>query len=350
MKYNVKRIVALGMLVALEIVLSRFLSIATPLFKIGFAFLPIMIAAMLYGPLWAGAVGAVADILGATLFPINPYFPGFTLTAFIIGAIYGVFLYGKKTTWLNASTAAVTVCVGANMLLNSYWLYIMMGNAVIAGLPTRIINNTVMIVVQILFILLFARVGRVLIEQVVDEKLDMLRAKARGYFVSNPQLRESISDAIAKKCFSLPEYEAARTVFCFVGTDKEIDTRAILERVLLDKKKLCVPLSDRDSVMTAREINTLDELNRVGLYGILVPPTESAIILPEDIDITFVPCSAVDKRRCRVGKGGRYYDRYLKDTAMVKIGLCPDALVQRKLPRRGHDVPVDRVVTETRIY
>ena len=74
-------LVVMAMLAALQIVLSRFLSINTQITKIGFAFVPIAICAMLFGPLPTVIVAVVADVLGASLFPSGPFFPGFTLTA-----------------------------------------------------------------------------------------------------------------------------------------------------------------------------------------------------------------------------------------------------------------------------
>ena len=80
-------------------------------------------AALLLGPLEAGIVGALADFLGALLFPIGAYFPGFTLTAFLMGLCYGLFLYREQKFW------RVLVAVGVHqfvlsMLLNSLWLWI----------------------------------------------------------------------------------------------------------------------------------------------------------------------------------------------------------------------------------
>ena len=49
------------------------------------------------------------------------------------------------------------------------------------------------------------------------------------------------SAAIARQLLALPEYQAAGTVFCFVGTAHEIDTTAILEDALGRGKRLCVP-------------------------------------------------------------------------------------------------------------
>ena len=74
-----------------EVVLSRFLSISTESLKIGFAFVPLVCCAMLYGPVWGAVAGGLADFIGAVLFPIGPYFPGFTLTNALIGLVFGLF-------------------------------------------------------------------------------------------------------------------------------------------------------------------------------------------------------------------------------------------------------------------
>ena len=73
-KVNARCISMIGVLVALEIVLSRF-TIHTWNLKIGFSFVPVVVAAIFYGPLAAGLVGAIGDILSAVLFPVGAFFP-----------------------------------------------------------------------------------------------------------------------------------------------------------------------------------------------------------------------------------------------------------------------------------
>ena len=124
---DVRTLVVLAMLTAMEIVLNRFLSINTPILKIGFNFVPVAIAAMLYGPLGGAIVGGLGDYIGAILFPIGQYFPGFTVTAILTGVVLGLFLHKdvESSKWFTLRTA---VAVGINNLilslfLNTYWLY-----------------------------------------------------------------------------------------------------------------------------------------------------------------------------------------------------------------------------------
>ena len=57
--HSARLLVTLGLLTALQVVLSRFCSINAWNIKIGFSFVPVVAAAVLYGPLPAGAVAEI---------------------------------------------------------------------------------------------------------------------------------------------------------------------------------------------------------------------------------------------------------------------------------------------------
>lgn len=147
-KFDVKKLIQISLLIAIEVILTRFCSIQTPIVRIGFGFLPIAIIAMMYGPLSAGVAYAIGDLLGVALFPTGSFFPGFTITAFLTGIVYGVFLYNKPKTWPRIIGAVLTVCLVINLGLDTLWLSILMGKGYIALLPTRIMKAVLMIPVQ----------------------------------------------------------------------------------------------------------------------------------------------------------------------------------------------------------
>lgn len=149
---NVARLIILGLFIALEIILTRFLSINTPIVRIGFGFLPIAMLGIMYGPVWAAVAYAIGDLIGIMLFPSGPFFPGFTLSAVLTGLTYGFILHKKPISWKRVFLAAAIVCLGINLVLDTLWLYILMDKAVIGMLPARIIKVSVMLVVQTLTI------------------------------------------------------------------------------------------------------------------------------------------------------------------------------------------------------
>ena len=143
--------VSCAALVAVAIVLSRFLSINTWNLKIGFTFIPIFLAGYLYGPAKGALVGGIADLLGAILFPIGAYFPGFTLTCALQGVTYGVFLR-KKQTPARILTAVGIVQLILGLIVNTFWISVISGSPFKALLVTRLVQCLIMIPVEFVII------------------------------------------------------------------------------------------------------------------------------------------------------------------------------------------------------
>jgi len=145
---NTLRLVVMAFMIAISVVLTRFCSINTPILRIGFGFLPCALMGIMYGPLWAGAGYAIADILGMVIFPNGAYFPGFTLTAFLTGLVYGFFYRKGEVTLKTSIVPNLIVSFGLNLILDTIWLMILMGQGFWALLPTRIVKCIVMFVIQ----------------------------------------------------------------------------------------------------------------------------------------------------------------------------------------------------------
>lgn len=166
---NIKVMVFLAMFITMEVILTRFLSIQTPLVRIGFTFLPIALSAMMFGPVLAGLAAAAADLLGMILFPAGAYFPGFTLTAFLTGATYGVFLHNKSQTLLRVGLSAVVVSMVINLGLDSVWLWMITGKGFLAILPARIIKCMIMLPIQVIVIQVVSNYLNPIMNKVVFE-------------------------------------------------------------------------------------------------------------------------------------------------------------------------------------
>ena len=349
MNYKTKRVVTLGLLLAMEIVLSRFLSFTTPIVKVGFAFLPIVAAAVLYGSWWASGVAALGDLLGALLFPTGPYFFGFTLTAFLTGLVFGFLLYNRTFRVWRAVTAAGIVCILLNFGLDSLWLHVLMEQGAAALLPTRAIKAAVMLPVEAGAIVLLHRFGGRYINEARKGQKDMYRQKARRLFKDQQGMRTQMSGRVEKQVLSGLPYKAANTLFCYVGTERELETRSLILRAMLAGKRVCVPRCEENGEMTARYITSMDDL-QPGRFGIDEPSADAPIADKADIDLAIVPCAVCDGDLNRLGWGKGYYDRYLADTAMEKAALCPSLLIVQRLYPNGTDVAMDFVITEDRAY
>lgn len=155
-KMNAKSVSMIGVLVAMEMILARFLTIHTWNLKIGFSFVPIVVAAILYGPITAGLVAAIGDVFGAILFPVGAYFPGFTLTAFLTGVVFGLFLK-KNQSVRNVVGSVLVVQLLISQCINTYWISFLYGSPYAVLFATRIYQTLAMSVVQIACILLLSK-------------------------------------------------------------------------------------------------------------------------------------------------------------------------------------------------
>lgn len=92
---NTKALVGASLLTAISIILTRVFSIMVPLaglpaLRIEFGMLPLIITGILYGPFWGGLAGIIADLIGVMINPMGAYFPGFTLSSMLWGALPGI--------------------------------------------------------------------------------------------------------------------------------------------------------------------------------------------------------------------------------------------------------------------
>jgi ECF transporter S component (folate family) len=177
-KFSVKLMCQIALLAALEIVFNRFLSINTEALKIGFAFVPIVVCAIAFGPIWAGVTYALADAVGALLFPTGPFMVGITVDCFLMGFIFGLFLYRSEDAELNAPMTWVRIiapivinCLVFGLVLNSYWLsLIYTKRSFYYFFSMRLVEYAVLIPVQIIITpVLMKFVGRMRRSRVLSD-------------------------------------------------------------------------------------------------------------------------------------------------------------------------------------
>ena len=153
----------MGLFIALGIIFTRILKpVDLPYLRVSFGFLATAFCSILLGPFLGGINAAIADIAGFFLFPTPSafFFPGLTFSALITGVIYGVFLYKKPVTLLRVALAVLTVTVLIDMLLNTYWLSILLGQAWKVMFPVRALKAAAWYPVQVLVIYSLRRITK----------------------------------------------------------------------------------------------------------------------------------------------------------------------------------------------
>jgi len=183
-----------------------------------------------------------------------------------------------------------------------------------------------------------------------QEEKQILRKTIRAMELQlSSRYRQEASAAITAHLLAAPEYQAAETVFCFVGTSHEIDTYAILADVLSRNRRLCVPACPDRDTMVLRQIFNLAELIS-GTYGILEPPADAPLVSADEVDFAILPCMTCNHRGQRLGRGLGYYDRFLAGYRGGAVLLCRERLIREEIPVEPHDYPVPWVLTEAGLY
>ena len=161
--------------------------------------------------------------------------------------------------------------------------------------------------------------------------------------------KEKMDRKICNKFYESKYYRDAKNIFIYISYDSEINTKEIINKALIDNKKIYVPRTEfKTRLMDAVEIISLDNLIE-SEYGILEPSIEEPHIEPNELDLIVVPGVAFDRNGGRIGYGAGFYDRYFKKINkdnIKKMALAYDFQILEKIPMNEQDVPVSYIITE----
>lgn len=178
----------------------------------------------------------------------------------------------------------------------------------------------------------------------------LLRSKLRGVLDQiGVDARKRKSRKILRKLTRLAAFQKTRNIFTYVSLSKEVETRSLIQRALSVKKNVFVPRVDqRRKEVTFFQIYNLSRDLRKGSFGIMEPRiVASRKGVPGPSDLVIVPALGFDRMGMRIGRGGGYFDRFLKKVkGATKIGLAFREQIVKKVPRGAEDVRVDRVITD----
>ncbi len=103
--------------------------------------------------------------------------------------------------------------------------------------------------------------------------------------------------------------------------------------------------------MESVEISSFDdEVIAVDDHGLRTPRAGRPIV-PSLIDLVIVPGLAFDPAGNRLGRGGGFYDRFLRRLrrSAITAGLAFDAQIIDTVPADDRDFAVDLIVTNRRV-
>jgi 5-formyltetrahydrofolate cyclo-ligase len=199
-----------------------------------------------------------------------------------------------------------------------------------------------------------------------QRKAELRRAVTASLSAMTPEVRRKKSELIVRRVLELEEFKRAHVVMAYVALELEVDPWLLVRESWALGKVVALPRIEpplpepRATYMHNRQIvpfelkqEPVDDPHdhgglRADAVGILEPKADAAEIPVGEIGLVVVPTVAFDRRGCRLGKGGGFYDRFLA-RADLKAALCGLAFSEQVfagLPVCPHDRPVDLLVTE----
>lgn len=158
----------------------------------------------------------------------------------------------------------------------------------------------------------------------------------------------NISKIISYKLFDLTEYKKCKNIFIYLSTEKELNTKYIIENAHSNNKNIyCPVITKKKREMIFKKYNEQNLIKNK--FNILEPLYEEEKISDKET-LIIVPALVYNKNKYRIGYGGGYYDNFLKNnTFLASIGICfDDFMVDFK--EDYYDENVNIVITEKNIY
>lgn len=142
-------------------------------------------------------------------------------------------------------------------------------------------------------------------------------------------------------------YLDAKQVLFYSCLDDEINVDECITDALLLGKRVALPVCvDDKGNMEFYYIQSLSDLKN-GFFGVREPDTQKCERATDFSGaLCIVPAIAYDKNGYRLGYGKGYYDRFLKNNALISVGVCYNELIEDNLPRDEYDIPVNYIVTQ----
>ncbi|MGL6212735.1 5-formyltetrahydrofolate cyclo-ligase [Billgrantia desiderata] len=189
---------------------------------------------------------------------------------------------------------------------------------------------------------------------------ELRQALRRRRRALSPGQRKQAERALCRRLKQLPEVHRARRVALYLPNDGEIDPRPLMAWLERRGVRLYLPvlkpLSDNSLWFVHYHPGTPMRRNR---FGIPEPHTRHgahrARRMPAwALDLILLPLVGFDDRGQRMGMGGGFYDRSLAFTLRpgprpTLIGLAHDCQRVDRLPAAPWDVPLDAIVSDTRV-
>lgn len=158
---------------------------------------------------------------------------------------------------------------------------------------------------------------------------------------------QKIAELLAKRDF----FKDSLVIAIYSSLPDEVDTKEIFELAKNMNKTIVYPKVKDNTHIDFFKVNDLQELKK-GSFNIMEPQDDiKNLVDSKDVDLMIIPGICFDLEKNRLGYGKGYYDRYLENNYITKIGICfsDQVLKEDIIPTDEFDIKMDYIVTENEI-
>lgn len=162
----------------------------------------------------------------------------------------------------------------------------------------------------------------------------------------NPQEKAEKDRLIMQKISRLAGFRRSQKILFYLPIHGEVDLVRIFEKFHTQKTFILPRVNGKK--LDLHIIKDLRETEK-GKFKILEPRKHLLKTKIQGIDIALIPGVVFSKNGHRIGYGQGHFDRLLKNTNCVKIGIAYDFQIVDNIAGEQHDVPMNMIVTEKRV-
>ncbi|WP_335869373.1 5-formyltetrahydrofolate cyclo-ligase [Bacillus sp. 2205SS5-2] len=155
----------------------------------------------------------------------------------------------------------------------------------------------------------------------------------------------------AQRLYETCQWKQAQTIGITISHVPEIDTWQLIRKAWIEGKTVCVPKCHHDSRrLDFYAIESFEQLENKYLHLFEPNPVQTNAMNKEKISLLVVPGLAYSIKGFRIGFGGGYYDRFLKDYQGETISLAFQEQILANIPKDKYDLPVQKLITPAKVY
>lgn len=157
--------------------------------------------------------------------------------------------------------------------------------------------------------------------------------------------KEEKSLIICNKILLNEKFKNSRVVALYFSAGSEVMTTELIKESIALGKTVCLPRVIGEHQMMFYKV-TKDEKYYLSDYNINEPLGEIEKIVDKmNIDLMIVPGVSFSLSGARLGYGQGFYDYYLENTNIYKIGICFKEQICNNLVADKTDVFMDEIIT-----